>query len=451
MLNQKSAQHLMLRAGFGASYLQIRKLTGRHPETVVDELLGEQNEAIQVTGKLGITMTDFSTMAKEDKIAMRREWKESVRDLNVDWIRSMVYSTGGLQEKMGLFWHDHFACSSNNVFYLESYLNTLRKHALGNFGELLHAIAKEPAMLLYLNNQQNRKLAPNENFAREVMELFTLGHDNDYTEKDIREVARAFTGWGVTKEGEFRIRNFHHDNEVKEVFGKFGNFGGEEVLDMLLEKRSTASYIAQKWVKFFVNEKGDAELGSKVAETLYDSGYEIKPALKVLFTHKNFYSKENMGNRIKSPVELIAGLQRMTHTEVQSEQSLIYMQKMLGQKLLFPPNVAGWHSGVSWIDNATLLFRVQLPRYIFLAGTLDLMPSQSADIFDQLKLGGGLKKLEVKIDQPALENDFAGVSTREMHEFFCQPDLVGNFHDIRKSNILEKVAIFTAKPEFQLC
>ncbi len=451
MLTQKQIQHLSLRAGFGEPYADVKAKANKPLSILVDDLLNEKMVPISVTGKSKVSMSGFSAMTSSDKIAMRKLWRESIKDLNISWIRTMVTNKSNLREKMGIFWHDHFACSSNNIFYLESYLTTLRKHALGNFRDLLHAIAKEPAMLLYLNNQQNKKRAPNENFAREVMELFTLGRDKDYDEDDIREVARAFTGWGVTKDGKFKVRNHLHDNDEKVVFGKKGNFGGSEVLDMLLENKNTAIYLAGKLVKFFVSEKGDKQLASEVGAILYKNNYEIKPALKHLFTSDKFMDPKNIGKMIKSPIELIVGLQRMGRVVINSPQSLIYMQKMLGQKLFYPPNVAGWHSGQAWIDNATLSFRLQLPRYVFLAGTLDLIPSESADMFDQLKLRGGLKKLEAKVDQHLLEQDFARSSDTEMVDFFIQPSGNDNLYHTIKSSILKNTANLTAKPAFQLC
>ena len=191
-------------------------------------------------------------------------------------------------------------------------------------------------MLNFLNNQQNRKDHPNENFAREVMELFTLGRGN-YTEHDIKEAARAFTGWGANLKGEFIFRRFQHDFGSKTVLGKTGNFDGDEVLDILLQQKQTAKFITQKIYKFFVNEQPDAEKIEWLAERFYKNDYDIAKLLEDIFTSDWFYDEKNIGAKIKSPVELLAGIQRMLPMKLENEEALMLLQRVLGKYYFIRP------------------------------------------------------------------------------------------------------------------
>jgi len=211
----------------------------------------------------------------------------------------MVISDAQLREKMSFFWHGHFANREINIFFQQKLLDILRQNALGNFGTLLSEVSKTAAMLAFLNNQQNRKQSPNENFAREVMELFTLGRGN-YTEKDIKEAARAFTGWGFDLGGEFVFRQQFHDTGNKTIFGKTGNFDGDDVIAMLLENRQTATYITNKIFKFFVNDNPDPAIVDKLSKDFYQSGYDIKKLMSAIFQSSWFYAPENTGVKIKS-------------------------------------------------------------------------------------------------------------------------------------------------------
>src|SRR6185436_19949343 len=188
-----------------------------------------------------------------------------------------------LREKMAFFWHGHFACRNLNVFYQQGLLDIIRSNALGNFRTMLHEVSKSAAMLNYLNNQQNRKDHPNENFAREVMELFTLGRGN-YSEDDIKNAARAFTGWASIPKGEFIFRRNQHDFGTKTVLGKTGNLTGEEVLDILLEQKQTAKHITQKMYKFFVSDTIDANHVEWLADRFYKSDYDISKLTEDIFT-----------------------------------------------------------------------------------------------------------------------------------------------------------------------
>src|SRR5437773_9921766 len=191
-------------------------------------------------------------------------------------------------------------------------------------------------MLNFLNNNQNRKDHPNENFAREVMELFTLGRGN-YTEDDIKQAARAFTGWGANIKGEFIFRKFQHDDGSKTVLGKTENVDGDEVLEILLQQKQTAKYISQKIYKFFVNDNPDPEKVNWLANRFYENDYDISKLLEDIFTSDWFYDEKNIGCKIKSPIELIVGIQIMLPMKIENEEALLMTQRVLAQIICYPP------------------------------------------------------------------------------------------------------------------
>ena len=262
---------------------------------------------------------------------------------------------------MAFFWHGHFATRTNNATFNLQLLNIIREKALGNFGDLLIAVSQSPAMLQFLNNQQNKKDHPDENFAREVMELFTLGRGN-YSEKDVQEAARAFTGWSFLPDGTFFERPKLYDFGSKTFLGKTGNFNGNEVLKIILAQKTTAKFITTKIYRFFVNEKLNTEIIEDLSNQFYASNYNIKELLQNIFSSDWFFREENIGTKIKSPIELMAAMRRIFPMEIQNPENLIAYQKLLGQMLLYPPNVAGWPSGKSWIDSSTLMLRLQMPQ-----------------------------------------------------------------------------------------
>jgi uncharacterized protein (DUF1800 family) len=287
--------------------------------------------------------------------------------MTMAWMTRMATSPAQLREKMTLFWHGHFACRVRQPEAALRLNNTLRRLALGKFPDLLLAVSREPAMLQFLNNQQNKKEHPNENFAREVMELFTLGRGN-YTEHDVKEAARAFTGWGYGNAngaaGSFLFRARQHDDGPKTFLGQTGNLGGEDVLRIILNQPAAATFLVTKLYRFFVNDVPDPTRIAPLAARFRASGYDISDLLEHVFSADWFYDAANVGTHIKSPVELVAGLRRSLGLEFEQELPLLNYQKALGQTLFMPPNVAGWPGGRSWIDSSSLLLRLQLPAVL---------------------------------------------------------------------------------------
>ena len=247
--------HLYWRAGFGLrpEEWQQRKQWSR--KKAVDHLFKQAKQVKPLPVPIPHNLKQMSELSEVEREDLQKKDRAAVIDINSSWVMRMANSEEpALLERMTLFWHGHFACRSRSGKLAAQQLNTLRKHALGDFKSLLLGIARDPSMIRYLNNQQNKKGSPNENFAREVMELFTMGRGN-YTEQDIKEAARAFTGWSSDVAGDYVFRERQHDNGTKTFLGRTGRFGGEDIIDMLLEQKATADFITRKIYRYFVKAK----------------------------------------------------------------------------------------------------------------------------------------------------------------------------------------------------
>ncbi|GAA0527178.1 DUF1800 domain-containing protein [Chitinophaga japonensis] len=374
-------QHLAWRAGFGEPLPEVLKWTHKRRKAVVHRLLsGPEKAALEPVTVIGASeLPDYrkmKSMSAEERKQVRQMNTQGVKDLNIAWVQAMIGSNYPLREKMALFWHGHFACRTQNVIFNQQLLQVIREHALGNFGDLLSGVSKTPAMLAFLNNQQNRKRHPNENFAREVMELFTMGRGH-YTEQDVKEAARAFTGWGFDQEGQFVFREKIHDEGEKTVLGKTGRFNGDDMLQILLEQRQTARFITAKIYRYFVDDVNTDEARVNIlADKFYQSGYDISALMREIFMADWFYDDMHVGNRIKPPVELLVGLRRTIPMEFEQEAVMLLFQGVLGQQLFYPPNVAGWPGGRNWIDSSSLMFRLRLPQVILYSQELHAKPKE---------------------------------------------------------------------------
>lgn len=398
--------HIYSRLGFGISYIEAKALSQKSLNEIVNALI--------VASSIPTYLNDIK---KEDipnkKEAMddgmkKKEFQklinEKLEELNINWIKKLIATKSTLVEKQTLFWHNHFACRIRDPYLMQELNNIHRKFAFGSFRDLLVEVSKSPAMILYLNNQQNKKQHPNENFAREVMELFTLGRGH-YTENDIKEAARAFTGWGINKEThEFEFHQKQHDADEKTIFTRKGNFGGEDVINMLISNKQTAYFITKKMYKYYVNEKVNEERVKQLADFYYQNQYNTGALVKKIFTSSWFFDAENMGSNIKSPIDYLVGLSRQFSITYSNTKLLFRLQNVLGMQLFFPPNVAGWPGGKSFIDSSTLLMRMRLPSALLNNGMLDV--EEKVDDPDaQLKENiFANKKLETEVNwTPILE------------------------------------------------
>ena len=452
--NKIKNQHLMWRAGFGPSAEQLAQLDNITPQQLfkalqkasvkepayIDVADNYLKGLIMGVGEAGRREKKKNLDADEKKL-VRNKQRESLKNLNLYWLNEMISSEAQLREKMAFFWHGHFASRNLNIFFQQQLLHVIRKNALSNFRDLLHEVSKSAAMLNFLNAQQNKKGHPNENFAREVMELFTMGRGN-YSENDIKEAARAFTGWSANAQGDFQFRKFQHDEGNKTIFGNTANFKGEEVLDILLEQKATAYFITKKVFSFFVNENIDSTKVNWLAERFYNSDYNISGLLEDIFTSDWFYEEENIGSKIKSPIELITGMQRMLPMELDNEESILLLQRILGQLLFYPPNVAGWPGGKAWIDSSSLMMRMRLPQLITDKDELNVRPKTDDDV-----MGGRTENGEANTDKP--KRGYGKVGKPIMAEIEWQL-YTKNFESIPREQLLVAMqsSLLQIKPGF---
>jgi len=310
------------------------------------------------------------------------------------WANRMVASPCPLQEKMALFWHGHFASNEAKVRDYRKLLGQLelfQEKGTGNFKDLTIAVAQDPAMLSFLDAGVNVKGASNENFAREIMELFTMGVGH-YTEKDIREAARAFTGWNYV-DTKFVVNKDQHDDGEKTFLGKTGHFDGVDVINIIMQQPVTADFIAGKVYRFFVRQQLSPELQKQLGQVLRDSNYELKPLLERIFLSRDFYSPASVGTQIKSPVELaISTYRKLGQKSVPGVPDFNLATSALGQQLFSPPTVAGWAGGQSWITPGLLLERANFVRDVLFPDISFLPP-------DRFTGGGEIRRVADRIRQ----------------------------------------------------
>ncbi|MBI3510868.1 MAG: DUF1800 domain-containing protein [Bacteroidetes bacterium] len=459
--NEKKLHHLLHRTGFGPTPELIDRFSGMAIPDVQKEIFSDA-EIIQDLTIIPRPDTNDKGEVRPLKVVVLVLKSQKEKELlNLAWIDRMAVAQAMLREKMTMFWHNHFATSANFGWLMQVQHNLLRKHALGNFATMLHEISKDPAMILWLNNQENKKDAPNENFAREVMELFTLGEGNGYSENDIKQAARAFTGWAVNKKGEFEFREKDHDDGEKELFGKKGNFGGEDIINMLLEKEQVSIFIARKIYKWFVNHEVDEERVDELAKKFRSSKYDISDLMQYIFSSSWFYDEENIGCNIVTPVELIVRLKKLCKLEV-DDQQMLALQQVLGQTLFLPPNVAGWKPGRAWINSTSLVQRMHLPKAMLDSGTARL---NKRPAFEEQNNGkpAADEKVKVKTEWKLLVDHFTKKSDAELTEaiidfLILSPNdridrqLIEKNIDAsnRERRVITTIAAVMQTPEFQI-
>src|SRR6185436_19293367 len=291
---------------------------------------------------------------------LRAEDRAQSEDFLDWWIGRMLSGGEPLRERMVLFWHGHFTSSMEAVhssYEMIQQNQLFRRLALGGFRELLHGVARDPAMLIYLDNASSKKQHPNENFARELLELYTLGEGN-YTEEDVREVARAFTGWGQ-RNGRFYFDAQRHDDGWKRVLGVEGRLDGDDVLDILLQREACARHLARALLGYFEGVEPAPERLASYAAALRESGYRIDAFLRRLFLDPEFYADSKLGSRVASPLDYLVGSARRLGIHPQP-RVLASQAALLGQRLFFPPSVRGWEGGEAWATSSSLLLRGEL-------------------------------------------------------------------------------------------
>lgn len=398
--NPERAAHLLERAGFGGTPDEVARLAAMTPAQAVDSLVDYEkvdDRSLPAFDPSGIYPNGYKLVGL-DKIVLRAlltgkaygvkatqkgelEYQPAINEFytlllsehgemrraSQWWVERMLLTPRPMQEKLTLFWHDHFATSQekvNNYELMLAQIDTLRRGANGNFRDLLVAVAQDPAMLVWLDNRENVKGKPNENFAREVMELFTMGEGQGYAEKDIREIARAFTGWTmrpietVRDKAKFVDDPKLHDKGEKTFLGRTGNFNGYDAIDIILKQPATPRFLSRKLYRHFVREGPSPQMNDRLAGVLLEAKYEIKPLLKAILLSRDFYSEASVGTQIKPPVHfLVSTYRKLGLAGVPGVPDCTDTLGALGQVPFYPPNVAGWPGGRSWMNPATLLTR----------------------------------------------------------------------------------------------
>lgn len=372
------ARHLLSRTSFGATPGEIRAFEALEYSAAVDRLLAGFRREAATAAPDWIDLSPAEVRRRQQ--AAEAETKEGVdgkalkvvrpiqeqgRELKNWWVEEMLTTDQPLVERMVLFWHNHFTSSMLKVRYAPGLYRQnalLRREALGNFATLLREIARDPAMLIYLDGMRSVARQPNENFARELLELFTLG-EGRYGETDIKEAARAFTGLTVDREsGRAMERPAQHDGGEKTFLGKTGRLNGDDILTILLAHPRTAETVVEKLWREFISMRPDPSEVARLAATFRNANYEIKPLLRAIFLSSAFRDPANRGALIKSPIDLIVGTVHVLGLPVPEKTGLVRMLQGLGQVPFDPPNVKGWTGGESWITTYTLLLRQQFLR-----------------------------------------------------------------------------------------
>jgi uncharacterized protein (DUF1800 family) len=388
------AVHLLNRAGFGGTPAQARALANMGLDDAVDHIVeyekvasdpisanefdkdimrpanAEERREVEQARRSGneAMLEKFRQERQQRQMEDRRQMAE----MQKWWLKRMIETPRPLEEKMTLFWHGHFATGYRSIedsYHMFQQNQFFRANATGSFADLVYGIIRDPAMLRYLNNDQNRKEKPNENLARELMELFTLGEGNLYGENDIKEGARALTGYAFEDDG-FVFREQAHDKGSKTILGQKGNWDGTDFCRIILSTKTPSEFMCWKFYRFFVNDMpGEPDKDRqgfilKLAREFRDANYQIKPVLKTLFKSEHFYDESNTASLIKNPTQLTVQAIRSLHTPARNLAALCSACDLMGQNIFYPPNVKGWDGGRAWINTSTLFVRQNLMIYL---------------------------------------------------------------------------------------
>lgn len=467
--NRTLAAHLLNRATFAPLPDEIERATTAGLKKTLDMLLEFAPVADNLPPPETPDVPEFPRLQlaklspderKKRMQELHRVNREAVEEIRGWWIRRMMKSPHPLQEKLTLFWHGHFATSANDVRAARHMLTQnefLRKNCLGNFRDILLGISRDPAMLKYLDNNTSRKQHPNENYARELMELFTMGIGN-YNEEDVKAAARAFTGWTFRGE-EFVFNRRAHDDGVKTYLGQTGNFDGTDVIDIILKQPCTARFMAGKLLRFFVCDNPSPQIHDETAALLRACRYDFKPVVRAMFCSNYFYSPQVYRTQIKSPAQLVAGSVRLLSVTV-SERALAVAMRDLGQDLLFPPNVKGWDGGETWINTTTLLRRYNFAGYLLSGEVPGAAPeaTQPGRRFRLERFGRPKHKLNtlygpaIASDAPRLVDSLIGRLLQSKLESKARQWILEQAETTRVSDRPAVVAhLIMSMPDYQLC
>ena len=493
--NYATAAHLLNRAGFGGAPAEIEKLVKLGPDKAVDSFIEYEKisdttanptwaqpdptrmdkflayRKMQGEGRKDLTEEQRGEMEKKRREMFREEQRTQqmrILELRGWWLERMAKGPRPLQEKLTLFWHGHFATSAQKVkdaYFMWLQNETFRTMGSGNWLQLLYAVAKDPAMLFWLDQAQSRKEHPNENFAREVMELFTLGEGN-YTEKDVTEAARAMTGWTLSRQAQkYEYREFMHDEGEKTVLGKTGNLNGLDILKLIVDQPQAARFITAKLWRFFATDNPSPELIEGLASNFRSNGNNFKPLLRAMFRSEEFYADSVIRTQVKSPVQWLVGSTRMLERDLPPSLVCTQLLRNLGQELLMPPNVKGWDGGLSWITTNNLLSRYNQAAMLVLAEG-SIAPSSPNQKFRKIEeYANGLAKKMPAVDIskilsaeerrdkklliPALEKRFLQAKLKGKQAETLREYLDGR-GELDDQDIRHTIRLIMSTPEYQL-
>lgn len=464
--NSDAAAHLLRRAAFGGSPDDIDALAERGLEGAVDFLLQSAEQDSWPNPS-----TDPEAPAKERALRkrgnlqneevrrefgmLRRAESDALRSLRGWWLERMRFSPASAREKLTLFWHGHFATSQTKVRYVHAMWKqneTLRRHAMGPFPDLCHAMAIDPAMLIWLDGRQSQAKSPNENFAREIMELFSLG-EGYYSEEDIREAARAFTGWRVDPEnGEAVFMKRRFDAGRKKLFGKTGDFGAKEAVDIICAQPRCAEYLATKIWEFYAYPLPDKTLIQSLANHYRAHQMQTDRLLEMVFTHPEFYVRRARSTQVKSPVQWIVQASRELGRQLLPPGVAVPLTAELGQNLFAPPSVKGWDGGTAWINSATLIRRSNTARLFAVAAPpLPVETSGSMDAHAWAQVAPPDARQSPEALQACLEKVLlaapAGNNTRNRLSSLLRAAVF----PCEDETVREAAIVLLGSPEYQLC
>jgi uncharacterized protein (DUF1800 family) len=478
------ARHLAHRAGFGASPSEVAALREGGRDRAVQHLLDYHKiEASNLKSfDVGPDLVPFLSKKerkrfrqakkqgnskvvkklRDERQNSRKQDRHKFQQLQQWWLQRMADTPRPMQEKLTLLWHDHFATAYQKVkdtYLMHKQNQMFRRHAAGHFGKLVQGVIHDPAMLQYLDNQRNRKKHPNENLGRELLELFTLGEGN-YTERDIKAASRALTGYAFS-DNEFDFRKWAHDKGKKQILGQTGTFDGDDLVRILLHRKACSEFVAYKLYQHFVADIADepsqmptwaVRVIQQLGSELRRNEYQLRPVLDTLLKSRHFYDNRIVGQKIKTPAQLVVGTIRSLHTPMRQGKWLMRGMRWMGQELFEPPNVSGWKQGKAWINTSTLFVRQNIAAYLL-----------TGEYRGQRRVP---KNEEAFDPTPLLERCDSREPTKVTH--FLLDALVGQHvpperrepivqlakdqgDELNAESLSKLLVLITAMPEYQLC
>ncbi|QQE13159.1 DUF1800 domain-containing protein [Planctomycetota bacterium] len=479
------ARHLLWRAGFGATTDEVDRYAALGLKKAVKELVNYftiddgnlpsidlNPDVMRPPSRQERMMIQKLRKEKKDKELkeLRSQRKDRIgedrdmfSELQMWWLKRMFATPRPLEERLTLLWHSHFASKQQSVrdaYLMYQQNNLFRENASGSFADLARAIIRDPAMIKFLNNNQNNKRKPNENLARELMELFTLG-EGHYTEDDIREGARALTGF-TFNDNDFSFNKRNHDSQTKTILGETGTHTGDDFVNLLLNNIQCSRFIAFKIYRHFVADITDLESDlttdqqqviGQLAATLRNNNYKISSALTVLFESQHFYDPNIVGRKVKSPIHLLATTVRSLSVNVRSDRALRYATKMMGQQPFEPPSVAGWDVGQSWINTSTLVARHNFTTAM-IAGTKfgrKKHKFNNTNAYDPMPL---VKNFDLSsTPSRTIVDHLANLTLGDIPANRKQPlySFVSSQENLDRQSLIQLLLLLTTMPEYQLC